>query len=241
MWPLQCGCSMRRAVQNKYFRLTAVVLTIASLATPVFLTTPTSAAVVQVFSSAQLTQGPYSLETFDDLSFVPGVTITGTSPLAIADSTSAPYYPSGNTGLMLTELPTEFLGANFNISFASPASSVGMFFGNDDTCCSIGFSANLDLFTSSGYLTTISVAANMNDGVDQFIGFNSDQLISSVSLRYGTGFDVALFPVIDDLYFNVAGESTVPLPAALPLFASGLGVLELLGWRKKKKARALAA
>jgi hypothetical protein len=32
--------------------------------------------------------------------------------------------------------------------------------------------------------------------------------------------------------------STVPLPAALPLFATGLGALGLLGWRRKRKAAA---
>jgi hypothetical protein len=32
------------------------------------------------------------------------------------------------------------------------------------------------------------------------------------------------------------GSSTVPLPAALPLFATGLGALGLLGWRRKRKA-----
>ena len=31
-----------------------------------------------------------------------------------------------------------------------------------------------------------------------------------------------------------------PLPAALPLFASGLGGLGLLGWRRKRKKAALA-
>ena len=44
---------------------------------------------------------------------------------------------------------------------------------------------------------------------------------------------------IDNLQFNVA---TVPAPAALPLFVSGLGVMGLLGWRRKrKKAAAMAA
>jgi hypothetical protein len=35
--------------------------------------------------------------------------------------------------------------------------------------------------------------------------------------------------------------ATTPLPAALPLFAGGLGTLGLLGWRRKRKAAALAA
>jgi hypothetical protein len=35
--------------------------------------------------------------------------------------------------------------------------------------------------------------------------------------------------------------TTTPIPAALPLFASGLGVLGLLGWRRKRKAAAVAA
>ena len=32
-----------------------------------------------------------------------------------------------------------------------------------------------------------------------------------------------------------------PLPAALPLFAGGLGVMGLFGWRRKRKAQAVAA
>jgi hypothetical protein len=44
--------------------------------------------------------------------------------------------------------------------------------------------------------------------------------------------------------FDISGETTVhvtPIPAALPLFATGLGALGLFGWRRKKKAAALAA
>jgi hypothetical protein len=35
--------------------------------------------------------------------------------------------------------------------------------------------------------------------------------------------------------------SQTPLPAALPLFAGGLGALSLLGWRRKRKGAALGA
>jgi hypothetical protein len=44
--------------------------------------------------------------------------------------------------------------------------------------------------------------------------------------------------------FNDPGTWTVtttPLPAALPLFASGLGALGLLGWRRKRKDRTAIA
>jgi outer membrane lipase/esterase len=41
-----------------------------------------------------------------------------------------------------------------------------------------------------------------------------------------------------ELFISVANA---PLPAALPLFASGLGALGLLGWRRKRKGAAIAA
>lgn len=36
--------------------------------------------------------------------------------------------------------------------------------------------------------------------------------------------------------FTIAETSPVPLPAALPLFVTGLGALGLLGWRKRRKS-----
>ncbi|MGZ5835324.1 MAG: PEP-CTERM sorting domain-containing protein [Xanthobacteraceae bacterium] len=42
-------------------------------------------------------------------------------------------------------------------------------------------------------------------------------------------------------YISAAIEpSATPVPAALPLFATGLGALGFLGWRRKKKTAALA-
>jgi outer membrane lipase/esterase len=54
----------------------------------------------------------------------------------------------------------------------------------------------------------------------------------------------------DDEHFSAAGQLieanyvfaqlTTPVPATLPLFASGLGALGLLGWYRKRKAQAVA-
>jgi PEP-CTERM motif len=43
-----------------------------------------------------------------------------------------------------------------------------------------------------------------------------------------------------ELTGSVQATSATPLPATLSLFASGLGTLGLLGWRRKRKAAALA-
>lgn len=44
-------------------------------------------------------------------------------------------------------------------------------------------------------------------------------------------------PSTDSTHVDLAN---IPLPAALPMFATGLGVLGLLGWRRKRKAAAAA-
>ena len=48
----------------------------------------------------------------------------------------------------------------------------------------------------------------------------------------------------NNVSFDVSASSAtfeaVPLPGSLPLFASGLGALGLLGWRRKRKAQAVA-
>ena len=44
-----------------------------------------------------------------------------------------------------------------------------------------------------------------------------------------------------DYVFGLIQASEAPLPATLPLFASGLGALGLLGWRRKKTAATISA
>ena len=46
---------------------------------------------------------------------------------------------------------------------------------------------------------------------------------------------------LDNISLNLANVGATPLPAALPLFATGLGAMGLLGWRRKRKGAAVAA
>jgi len=58
-------------------------------------------------------------------------------------------------------------------------------------------------------------------------GITDSTLITSATFSFGTTDGALLVP---------GAPSTVPIPGALPLFATGLGALGLLGWRRKRKA-----
>jgi len=84
---------------------------------------------------------------------------------------------------------------------------------------------------------------------DVYLGFNTDSGNDSHGYEYNTskwpapsywgtptnpGDGIGLWMIRADVEIT-------PLPAALPLFATGLGALGLLGWRRKRKVQAVAA
>jgi hypothetical protein len=72
-------------------------------------------------------------------------------------------------------------------------------------------------------------------------GFSGQQFMDIFSTG-GQYFLLLSNSTADGITFSVSPEiSSTPLPAALPLFATGLSGLGPLGWRRKKKAVALAA
>ena len=102
--------------------------------------------------------------------------------------------------------------------------------------------------TTAGGIGSFDVPTFPGDQTFSFLGIllaPGEGLITSVRIVTGT---TALGPlespsvdlvVMDDFIF---GEpSNTPLPGALPLFATGLGALGLLGWCRKRKAAAPAA
>jgi hypothetical protein len=61
--------------------------------------------------------------------------------------------------------------------------------------------------------------------------------------EFSNGFSPNTIDVISQAgtTFTPVAVGTTPLPAALPLFATGLGAMGLFGWRRKRKAAAIAA
>jgi hypothetical protein len=75
---------------------------------------------------------------------------------------------------------------------------------------------------------------------------SSTAILSALPLflpvQNGSGSDSLTIQSVSNLTFSeVAGVSTTPLPAALPLFATGLGAMALFGWRRKRKNAATLA
>jgi hypothetical protein len=78
-------------------------------------------------------------------------------------------------------------------------------------------------------------------GVTDLQGWTRDAALDPDWLRVGSdivGPTPATGPTFN-FAFSLTGD-VVPLPATLPLFATGLGALGLLGWRRKRKAQAVA-
>jgi hypothetical protein len=91
-----------------------------------------------------------------------------------------------------------------------------------------------DLFVPAGYiLINDSVLAQSTDTF-------SNTTIAGLGMKPGTYVWKWGNQAPDQSYtIDIIGAAT-PIPAALPLFASGLGGLGLFGWRRKRKAHALA-
>jgi hypothetical protein len=92
------------------------------------------------------------------------------------------------------------------------------------------------LYVSSG---GFALFTDFDSGAQLEFGFNLPDGTIHVQ---DSSFNSIFGPVTQP--FQIATEevvSTAPLPGALPLFATGLGALGLLGWRRKRKATALAA
>ena len=107
----------------------------------------------------------------------------------------------------------------------------------------------VSLTLSTGFFDPTSITVSLYDSLGNILGSQTtnpfgtmtfDQFdVSKLVITFTGGTDIysdrriaAIFDISDVTY------NETPLPAALPLFATGLGALGLLGWRRKRKALA---
>jgi len=162
--------------------------------------------------------------------------------------------------------PTDSITGSVTLSSALGASSSGVV-----AAVSFSFSVGNTTISTCSYSPSceFSFATGSNGAIDYWFvsvtnetsGTSNGPFIISENYESGItpppGFLSLLYPpyvsqdeVVGSGYYayNVVDPGTwsgpisaTPLPAALSLFASGLGVLGLLGWRRKRKAQAVTA
>jgi hypothetical protein len=184
------------------------------------------------------------------LSFVPGATQTvGTTNIQVNIQTIA---EAGGQEWLLYSFTSSLasLAGNVNANWelqiqglnTTQPVSVNHFF--------VGWGANGALYNpTSGVGVNLPIETNPITGIGQVFGEPITGLVETVLDGSGTANTFAA--LIGNNYtqnpnttnfFQIGeliGPVPTPLPAALPLFATGLGALGLLGWRRKRKARSI--
>jgi hypothetical protein len=103
----------------------------------------------------------------------------------------------------------------------------------------ISFNVNFDDTTNQGFIVdfgTSELLNLLNTGTSKLYTFDVDASGSSTALDF-LGYNVPSNTFLSNVSVT-PDEVATPVPAALPLFATGLGALGLLGWRRKRKVGA---
>jgi hypothetical protein len=116
------------------------------------------------------------------------------------------------------------------------------------------YQLTFDLGSSAAWGLPSGIAASVGDVASGVFGSNNlslDNYWETKTLNFTADSTTTLISLIGNAGNNYIGldnvsvvglnTSATPLPAALPLFATGLGALGLLGWRRKRKAAAAIA
>jgi len=127
--------------------------------------------------------------------------------------------------------------SNFTVTFSQPVAAFG-FYATD--VGDIGGQLTVTTVNGGSHVYTVANTLNGNDGSLLFWGI-IDTANPFLSVSFGNSAAGDDFFGFDDLTIGdlqQVNPNPTPLPAALPLFASGIGVFGYLGWRRKRKAPA---
>ena len=140
-------------------------------------------------------------------------TFSVSSQLSFAPGAGAPSnFPSNTSTLYPFANDFFLLGPGAQSSFPSP-----QIFDSSSTIITTNLSQNVGSGSFDESLSTLTTLF-FNAGGGNIAADSSPQYSGSITITY-----------------NYVPVSTTPLPAAFPLFASGLGAMGLFGWRRKRK------
>jgi hypothetical protein len=177
---------------------------------------------------------PQCYGSFTPSLVVNGITFTPNTTYVNVDSPG--YYGSGDlTNAYLVNAYTPVSGggpSNLILTITLPTAVTA--FGLDFSTL---FSATTATFTLSNGFTTNVATGTYNSGTGtlgtQFLGFLSSTPFDSIAFSVPNGVDGndnTISYVVEDVT-----TAATPLPAALPLFAGGLGMIGMIAKRRKRK------
>ena len=179
----------------------------------------------------QIIHGSFSYDPSAASLFPPfisgGVTLASYFPISLAFST-----PSANfsTAAAVARMNDAIVGPSTDhFSIESDISSLTLSGHTLDLLPTVAFDGPLTTFNSAALPTNFNLA----DFTVAALVVSQDELDASDNV-------VGLSTFRADLT-SITVSSETPIPAALPLFASGLGAFGVLSWRRNRKAAALAA
>jgi hypothetical protein len=156
-----------------------------------------------------------------------GSTTTGLFAMGNSDGNLYSINPNTGTGSLIG--PT-LLG-----NFMSTGSST-LYGSAQNTLYSINTTTGATTLVGSpniGYFDVVT-----EDGV--IYAVTEDLKIYTLNQSNGAATFLSNVSGTSSFFWGLAPDVVTPLPSALPLFATGLGAMGLIGWRRKRKAQAVA-
>jgi len=194
---------------------------------------------VTVPSAVVLAPDLVSNSTFFDSPVTGSVSTVRLSPYGSGDTTHA-YSALEINRTLFGQGKISIETATYN--FAKGASALSLFWGSPDTKNTIQFWSGLngtgtELFCITGGGPTTGCSGALQVASLQHSSGGNGSLVHDLVTFLSTGlFDSMVLTTTQNAfeYTSIIPDPT-PLPAALPLYAAGMGVMGFVGWRRKRQ------
>jgi hypothetical protein len=165
---------------------------------------------------------------------------TGSGGFAIWSANVYGFTPAGFSGYSIW--PSSVYAADLHVTFSQPLTDFSIMYAPEEYGSDNSAIMRITAYLNGAYVgTNTTTAPNPGTWPTGTLTFNSLLTFDNVVVHWDSANGATDYGPIFAADNMIVTPSAVPLPAALPLFATGLGAMGLLGWRRKRKAAAIAA